>query len=100
MTVGNFGSQQIITTQGDKKTSVHAADVDGDGDMDVLSAERTRGKFEWYENDGSGNFGSQQVITTQAEGEARVYAADMDGDGDLDVLSSSLHDSKIYMVRK
>ena len=31
-------TEQIITTNADYATSVYATDVDGDGDMDVLSA--------------------------------------------------------------
>jgi len=99
---GNFGPQQVITTAALGATSVYAADVDGDGDLDVLSAS-TDGEFyegpvedkiAWYENtDGQGNFGPQQVITTAALGAASVYAADVDGDGDTDALSASLFDA-------
>ena len=36
----------------DGANSVFAADVDGDGDMDVLSASQYDDKIAWYENDG------------------------------------------------
>ncbi len=76
--------------------SVHAADLDGDGDPDVLSASEIDAKIAWYENlDGLGTFGPQQVITTQALWATSVYAADLDGDGDPDVLSASYNDNKI-----
>ena len=72
---------------------MYAADVDGDGDVDVLSASLSPslrdGQIAWYENtDGQGTFGEQQVIAT--EDASSVQAADMDGDGDVDVLSGSL----------
>ena len=35
---GTFGAQQVITTAADDARSVFAADLDGDGDKDVLSA--------------------------------------------------------------
>lgn len=93
---GSFGSQQIITTNAINARSVYAADLDGDGDMDVLSASYSDDKIAWYENtDGQGNFGSQQIITTSADGAWSVYAADLDGDGDMDVLSASFDDDKI-----
>ena len=42
-------------------------DVDGDGDMDVLSASSGDDKIAWYENDGNENFTSH-TITTDANG--------------------------------
>jgi len=92
---GNFGPQQIITTNADFAQSVYATDLDGDGDMDVLSASWSDNKIAWYENDGDGNFGPQQIITTNADAAKSVYAADIDGDGDMDVLSASRSDNKI-----
>ncbi len=35
---GNFGAQQIITTNTNSVSSVYATDLDNDGDNDVLSA--------------------------------------------------------------
>ena len=71
-----------------------AADIDGDGDIDVLSASTTDNKIAWYENDGSQSF-TPHTITTSADGAASVYAVDIDGDGDMDVLSASQLDDKI-----
>ncbi|MDY6955152.1 MAG: VCBS repeat-containing protein, partial [Thermodesulfobacteriota bacterium] len=72
--------------------SVHAADLDGDGDMDILSAFRDADKVAWYEN---GNAWNETQISTNVNGPKSVYAADLDGDGDLDVLSASSGDDKI-----
>ena len=79
----------MITTEVAAPDCVYAADLDGDGDLDVLSASHYDNKVAWYANDGSGQFGSQQVISTAVDGARSVYAADLDGDGDLDVLSAS-----------
>ena len=93
---GSFGSQQLITTSADEARSVYAADLDDDGDFDVLSASSRDNRIAWYENiDTEGNFGPQQLITTSASGARCVYAADLDGDGDTDVLSASYDDDKI-----
>jgi hypothetical protein len=69
--------------------AVHAVDLDGDGDEDILTASFTDGKIAWYENEGEDIFSKQKVITTDASGAAAVYAADLDNDGDLDVVSGS-----------
>ncbi len=58
----SFGPQLEITTTVSQLRTIHDADLDGDGDADVLSA--SSGKVAWYENLGGGAFGPQQVIAT------------------------------------
>jgi hypothetical protein len=68
--------------------SLFAADVDGDGDMDVLSA-AFDDSVEWYRNlDGVGQSWDTIVITTTADQAHTVFATDLDGDQDVDVLSA------------
>ena len=54
---------------------VDLGDLDGDGDMDVLSASPNDNKIAWYENDGSENF-TPHNISTSAGGARDVYAVD------------------------
>jgi hypothetical protein len=63
--------------------------VDGDGDVDAVSAAYGDDRVAWYENT-AGN-GSAWVAHTLATvlGAIGVSTADVDGDGDLDVLSAS-----------
>jgi len=97
---GNFGEKQVITIEADGASSVFAADLDGDGDADVLSASGWDDKIAWYENiDGTGTFGPQNIITTDADWASAVYAADLDRDGDADVLSASENDTTIAWYR-
>ena len=91
-----FGEQQVIEySEANGASDVYAADLDGDGDSDVLSASNEDNKIAWYENNGNGIFVGQQTITTNANGAYDVYAADLDGDGDSDVFSASHGDNKI-----
>jgi len=83
-----------ITTDALGATSVYAVDVDGDGDIDVLSSSFDDNKIARYENDGNENF-TIHIITTSAFGARSVFAIDLDGDGDMDVLSASVLDDKI-----
>lgn len=72
--MGNFGPQQAITTQANGASSVHAADLDGDGDLDVISASRHDSKVAYYLNtDGLGSFGPQLIITTARDGANSVF---------------------------
>ena len=45
---GTFGDQQVITTEAFGAMSLHPADLDGDGDVDVLSR-ISDGDIVWYE---------------------------------------------------
>ena len=88
--LGTFGDTRVITSQADSASSVHAADLDGDGDLDALSTAWSGGEVAWYENqDGQGTFGPQKLLNAAAIGAEAVFAADLDGDGDQDVLSAS-----------
>jgi len=91
-------TSHIITTNAEYARSVYAADVDGDGDMDILSASANDDKIAWYENDGNASPSfTSHTITTNADGARWVYAADVDGDGDMDALcASELNDQIVW----
>jgi len=67
--------------------SVYAADVDGDGDLDVLasfSGESAFDRVAWFENDGAANPSfTDHTISGATSYAFMVSAADMDDDGDL-----------------
>jgi hypothetical protein len=41
----------IVQSETNGPTCVYAADLDGDGDLDVLSASELDDKIAWYENE-------------------------------------------------
>jgi gliding motility-associated-like protein len=90
----DFTTAVAITSSAHGARSVYAADVDGDGDIDLLSASFFSGEIAWYENVGSDLF-TPHSITTSLVGACAVHAADVDSDGDMDVLSASNNDDKI-----
>jgi len=67
-------------------SSVYAKDVDGDGDIDVLSAGHR--KIYWFENDGDYEDWIRWEILFNGSTARSVYAFDMDNDGDIDVFSA------------
>ena len=91
----SFSGQRVITTEADGASSVHAADLDGDGDLDVPSASQWDDTIAWYRNSGADFFPNRHHIATDASGAYVVAAADLDGDGDGDVLSGSWNDNKV-----
>lgn len=93
---GTFSTLHVISTEADGAWSVFTADLDGDGDQDVLSASTLDNKVAWYRNvDGLGSFGPQQIIATGERGAISVYAADLDNDNDLDVICAAPYDNKV-----
>lgn len=88
--LGAFSNANIITTNADGIAGVDIADMDGDGDLDVLSASISDLKVAWYENtDGQGTFIGENIITDDAQFSYFVSAVDVDNDGDMDILSNS-----------
>ena len=58
-------TERIVTTIADGARGVFVTDVDGDGDVDALSASAYDDTIAWYENDGSQSF-AERVITAAA----------------------------------
>lgn len=94
-TGGGFALQSVATAL-QYAVAIHVADVDHDGDPDLLSAERDGNRIAWYENNGlqPPSFVAH-TISTNALAAVSVHSADLDGDGDLDVISASEDDNKI-----
>ncbi len=87
--LGNFGSQQTITTNGLSVEPIFTIDIDGDGDIDLIAATGGADKVSWYENlDGLGNFGNENIISDNLIGAHSIYSTDIDNDGDNDILAT------------
>ncbi|GAB5400640.1 MAG: hypothetical protein Aureis2KO_22250 [Aureisphaera sp.] len=94
--LGDFGNRITISTALDWPIDAVIADIDNDGNYDILSHGLEGDHIGWFENfDGLGSFGAVKIITTEVDGPLHIYAADIDMDGDLDVVSGSIHDNKI-----
>jgi len=90
-------TERVVSTNAPLSTSVVAADVDGDGDTDAVTAEYQINTVAWYENNGATPPGWTKhfVDNGTALGATTVAAGDVDGDGDADVFSANLNDEGI-----
>ena len=94
---GGWTSHDVVSSSSSKESyDVTVADIDGDGDLDILEADQTN-KIYWYENDGTPDDGTWSM--TKIKGgltDAHVVAtADLDNDGDIDVISGAYTANKI-----
>ena len=78
----------VLSTQ-DPGTTVQAADLDGDGDPDVVAGGA------WYESDGAPDPAFTMRVFDGGRVLHAVFVADVDGDGDADILSASQADDRI-----
>jgi uncharacterized repeat protein (TIGR01451 family) len=89
MNMGTFGfgpEQTIISNLGPQL--LRDADLDADGDMDLLVS-LSSGNIVWSENvDGQGTFGPFTTIATMAVAKS-IEVTDLDMDGDLDIVWSN-----------
>jgi len=93
---GDAWTAHSISTDAKGATSVFAADVDGDGDQDVLSTSYDNNKVAWYENEQrNGSTWTPREIWLGGRGASSVIAADLDRDGDQDVVSAAYLDDTI-----
>ncbi len=95
-----FDNGTVIDSSTNRGFSTQMADLDGDGDMDALSAVSTPGNtVSWFENtNGLGTAFSEHTIASGWTGATSVDAGDVDGDGDLDVaaVAFDLGDVVVY----
>ena len=71
---------------------LHKADLDGDGDADLLTGLSSGNSLNWYENLGGGLFSTRKTISVSASGVRIIRSSDLNGDGDADVLTASNSD--------
>ncbi len=78
---------------------VGAADLDGDGDTDIATAEMHQGKdpdeVKIYINRGNGRSWKKQVIGTAGSHSMRIV--DVDGDGDVDLYGANHRGRKVEL---
>jgi hypothetical protein len=87
LTTINF-TEHVITGNYNAPSTAYAADIDSDGDLDLLGAEYLGDNLDWWENDGTGSFTGHTIDSAFVGGRC-VFSVDMDDDGDMDIIGGS-----------
>lgn len=88
--LGTFSTQRLISNQFVGGNAITSADLDNDGDFDIIVNSSVGNELAWFENlDGQGGFGPLLSITTTVTNGRSVAAGDLDNDGDMDIVSSN-----------
>ncbi|MFA6654062.1 MAG: VCBS repeat-containing protein, partial [Candidatus Delongbacteria bacterium] len=90
----NFNEHMILSKIGDTGfTDAEATDLDGDGDIDVVTAGFGKDRLFWHGNDGFNNFASNIILecdTTlsyyEYSGIGGISCKDINKDGNIDII--------------
>jgi len=95
-TANMFGPMNVITRTAISAQGVSVADIDNDGDLDVLSASSGDNTIAWYENLEGGKFCEvKKIIDAESLGIRTVIAVDLNSDGFLDLAAASKDDNTV-----
>ncbi|MBH8559684.1 FG-GAP-like repeat-containing protein [Hymenobacter negativus] len=91
---GTFGGGQNVPSGGFSPCNVVAADVDNDGDLDLLIENYGGNNVSVRLNNGTGSFSGTQNVAVGSIPLSMV-AGDVDGDGDVDLLTANFYGNTV-----
>ncbi|MEA1877348.1 MAG: FG-GAP-like repeat-containing protein [Bacteroidota bacterium] len=78
-------TKHVVSSRFQQATFVYGADLDNDGDNDLVACGELNGELVWWENDGNMQW-TEKVIDNAMPKIHTILPRDFDKDGDLDIL--------------
>lgn len=89
-------SKHTITNGFIRPSSLDAADLDGDGDLDLVGAAIGGNQVRWWRNEGGQPpVWTEMLIESGYSGASSVRAGDIDGDGSIDVVGCAWVENEV-----
>ena len=89
-TAQNTWSPEQVVWSSTLVGTVHAADLDGDSNLDlVMSSSQSGGMLVWAKNNGDGSFQTPVALAAAEVRTRGIKAADINNDGDIDLVLAS-----------
>jgi hypothetical protein len=99
--LGNGGftpGAPLVTFSGPSEAQL--LDVDGNGTLDLMTADAGTGSISVFPGDGAGNFGARVGSPTGAPGASEFAYGDLDGDGRLDLAVNNTTSHAISFLER
>jgi cysteine-rich repeat protein len=93
---GGFSDPISLTSGAGGMVSTQLADLDNDGDLDVITGTLGPAVL-FFAGDGSGGFADPSEAVTSSGGQAQLATADLDHDGALDLVVAGADGIRVYL---
>ncbi|MFK5883839.1 MAG: FG-GAP-like repeat-containing protein, partial [Candidatus Izemoplasma sp.] len=86
ITAASFTNSTLVSSTAGGAKDVISADIDNDGDLDIISANYNDDKIEWYENNDDGTFNDGVSLYDYAYDISTIDVGDFNQDGYIDIV--------------
>jgi len=88
-------SHTLENVELDQYIQIHVADLNGDGNVDIIGTIPNSNQIAWWKNENNGDTWTRYNIDANYPNAKAATAADVDGDGDLDIVGGGVFSTEI-----